>query len=129
MKRACNAVDLGGNLGIHTSYMAALGANLWTVEPQPGMAEAIRDTLAANCWTSRVTVLHGGVTADASADGSSVPFRGGWTLADRGNKRRKHWRQNKQNKWQTQNERNYLRKRIAKLFANTSRKYLRKQWR
>ena len=86
----CNAVDLGGNLGIHTSYMAALGAMVHVVEPQTSMALAIRDTISANCWQSRVTLHHGGVTANETEDGTALLFKGGWSLADRGHKHPKY---------------------------------------
>lgn len=89
LARPCNAVDLGGNLGIHTAYMAALGANVHVVEPQTTMVSAIKDTVAANCWQSRVTLHDGGVTADETQHGSTMTFSGGWTLADRGTKMRK----------------------------------------
>lgn len=86
--RPCRAVDLGGNLGIHTAFMAALGSHVTVIEPSRGMVSAIRDTVAANCWEGRVDIQHAGVTANESADGSSMRFGGGWRLADRGARRR-----------------------------------------
>ena len=81
----CHAVDVGGNLGIHSAYMASLGASLDVVEPQSDLAAAIRRTMAANCWTAaKVRVRNRGITADDAADGATIPFGGGWRLDDRG---------------------------------------------
>ena len=81
-EQRCHAVDLGGNLGIHTSYMAALGAEVDVVEPQADLAASIRRTALANCWQGRVRVHHGGITANEKQDGEIINFNGGWRLDD-----------------------------------------------
>ena len=88
-RRRCRAVDLGGNLGIHTSYMASLGAVVDVFEPQADLAASIRRTAWANCWEDRVRAHHAGVTADEAADGSVLHFKGGWRLDDTSMDRRR----------------------------------------
>eukprot|EP00966_Prymnesium_polylepis_P096242 2230014-Prymnesium_polylepis.1 len=65
----CYALDLGGNLGIHTAYMAALGAEVDVVEPSNDLAKTIQATMRANCWAKRVHVHHNGITAREPEDG------------------------------------------------------------
>lgn len=83
----CHAVDIGGNLGLHTAYMAALGATVDVVEPQSDLAAAIVRTAATNCWQDTVTVHNRGITANETQHGAVVPFGGGWRLDDRGSKK------------------------------------------
>lgn len=85
----CRAVDLGGNLGIHTAYMASLGATVEVVEAQAEMVEAIKATMAANCFQHRVTVHHAAISAVEADEGTTIDFKGGWQLAQRGTIKRK----------------------------------------
>ena len=87
--RPCRAVDLGGNLGIHTAYMASLGAFVDVIEPQKEMAENILSTVRANCWSHRVAVRHAAISAREEEEGSELRFPGGWRLDDRRMRRRK----------------------------------------
>ena len=87
--RSCYALDLGGNLGLHTAYMAALGAEVDVVEPAIDLAATIRSTVRANCWTGRVRVHNNGITALPAEDGTTIMFKGGWRLDDRAAKRRR----------------------------------------
>lgn len=79
----CRAIDVGGNLGMVTAAMAALGATVDVVEPSADLANAIRQTVAANCWGRRVTVHENGITAEPARDGASAHYGGGWRLSDR----------------------------------------------
>ena len=88
-QRRCHAIDLGGNLGIHTAYMASLGAEVDVVEPQADLVESIRRTVMANCWEGRVHINHGGATADEASDGKSITFKGGWRLDDKSLQRKR----------------------------------------
>ena len=85
----CYAVDIGGNLGIHTAYMASLGAELDVVEAAADLAPVIERTMRLNCWADRVRVHKNAITANASNDGVPFYFRGGWRLDDRGAKNRR----------------------------------------
>ena len=80
---ACQAVDLGGNLGVHTAYMASLNAIVDVVEPQRDLADSIARTILANCWERRVRVHRAGITDNELSNGSVVQFKGGWRLDDR----------------------------------------------
>ncbi|KAL1511294.1 hypothetical protein AB1Y20_006099 [Prymnesium parvum] len=87
----CIAVDVGGNLGIHTAYMASLGARVDVVEPAVDLVAAIGATVRANCWGGRVAVHANGITARAADEGRAAGFAGGWRLDDRaGARRRRH---------------------------------------
>ena len=65
----CSAVDLGGNLGIHSMYMASLGATVDVVEPSADLAASIRRSARANCWEKRVKVHAKGITSNDTLDG------------------------------------------------------------
>ena len=87
----CYAVDIGGNLGIHTAYMASLGADVDAIEPAVDLARVAGTTMRLNCWQDRVRIFNNFITADPNADGRKHFFQGGWRLDDRGAKnRRKH---------------------------------------
>ena len=57
-RRACRAVDLGANIGLHTTAMLNMGATVTAVEPQPDLVEHIRLTAELNCAAQRLTVLN-----------------------------------------------------------------------
>ena len=57
-RRACRAIDVGANIGWMTAYMLDLGASVVSVEPQPDLAAALRETAALNCWSDRSVVLN-----------------------------------------------------------------------
>ena len=78
----CHAIDIGANVGYHASYMAALGASVDAVEASTDMAAALKTTVRANCWDSRVRVLLNAITADEDAHGKSIEFQGGWRRDD-----------------------------------------------
>ena len=84
----CRFIDIGGNLGIHTAFMASLGAYGDAVEPQAEMAAAIKATMDANCWGGKVRVHNKGITPNDEESGKKVEFGGGWRLADRAMKHR-----------------------------------------
>lgn len=85
----CYAVDVGGNLGIHTAYMAALGAQVDVIEPSADLASSIAATTRANCWESRIRVHAKAISGDVRSAGKALFFEGGWRLDDRGAKRRR----------------------------------------
>ena len=58
---SCRTADLGGNMGLMTTTMLALGANVTTVEPQIDLCSVINRTAALNGWSSRLKVLCGAV--------------------------------------------------------------------
>eukprot|EP00966_Prymnesium_polylepis_P073333 1702611-Prymnesium_polylepis.2 len=41
-----------------TAHMLSLGAHVISVEPQPDLAAAVRETALLNCWTERSLVLN-----------------------------------------------------------------------
>ena len=86
-RRRCRVVDLGGNLGLHAAYAAALGAHVDVVEPAADLADTINQTVIANCWQDRVNVHANAITATEADDGKRVEFKGGWRLDDRGKQR------------------------------------------
>ena len=59
-KADCYAVDIGGNLGIHTAYMASLGAEVAVVEPAKDLALTINRTMQVNCFSHRVRLFKAG---------------------------------------------------------------------
>ena len=87
--RRCYAIDVGGNLGIHSAYMASLGARVDVVEAAVDLAGVAERTAHLNCWGARVRVLNRAISV--AADGKKFYFQGGWRLDDRGaTHRRKH---------------------------------------
>ena len=60
----CLAMDLGANNGWFSAYMLQLGAHVVSVEPQQDLAQALRDTVALNCWSDRSVVFNGFACAD-----------------------------------------------------------------
>ena len=82
-KNRCHAADFGGNLGLVTAHMVALGAEVVTVEPDRELARAISETVAANCWSASLVTVHNKlITANPADDGSMGVFRGGWRMDD-----------------------------------------------
>ena len=79
---------VGGNLGVHTAYMAALGAAVDVIEPSIDLAHNIEATARVNCWEGRVRVYANAISGDARDEGTSFMFNGGWRLDDRGAKNR-----------------------------------------
>jgi FkbM family methyltransferase len=87
----CYAVDVGGNLGVHTAYMAALGAAVDVIEPARDLSRSIEATARVNCWEGRVRVFPNAISGDAREEGKTMMFNGGWRLDDRGARnRRRH---------------------------------------
>lgn len=54
-------VDLGANIGIVSTYAAAMGASVIAVEPQRGNIELLHENLAENAVADQVTVIPLGV--------------------------------------------------------------------
>jgi FkbM family methyltransferase len=57
----CRSADIGGNVGLMTYTMLALGSQVVTVEPQHDLCNVIKRTAALNGWDSRSQVICGGV--------------------------------------------------------------------
>ena len=57
-ERPCRAVDLGANNGWFTAMMLQLGSFVTSVEPQPDLARAVRQTASLNCWSARSRVIN-----------------------------------------------------------------------
>lgn len=53
-----HVLDIGSNLGIFTGTSAAFGCRVTAVEAQTRLVPYIRDTVRANGWDERVTVLN-----------------------------------------------------------------------
>lgn len=56
-------LDVGANIGNHTAYMAATGARVLAVEPNPELVRAVRRTVDRNGWGARVTVVEAAVSS------------------------------------------------------------------
>ena len=54
----CHVLDGGGNMGFFSLYAFALGAKVVYVEPQIDLVEAMRATIALNCASDQITVIH-----------------------------------------------------------------------
>jgi FkbM family methyltransferase len=59
-KPGCRAADVGGNVGMMTYTMLALGAHVVTVEPQEDLCNVTKRTAALNGWGSRSQVFCAG---------------------------------------------------------------------
>lgn len=62
----CHAADLGANNGWMTAYMLSLGAHVVSVEPQPDLAQAVRETAILNCWANKSIVFNSFACASAT---------------------------------------------------------------
>lgn len=72
--RACAAIDLGSNNGWMSAYMYSLGANpVYSVEPAADLAQALRDTIALNCWKARGEVINGFAIAGSKINNGQLP--------------------------------------------------------
>ena len=77
----CHAVDIGANNGWVSGMMLTLGVmNLTSVEPQPDLAGALRDTVRLNCWQDHAIVHSNAITLEISLDAKPVMMRGGYRL-------------------------------------------------
>ena len=54
----CLALDLGANNGWFSLMMLQLGAHVISVEPQPDLSRALKESVELNCWSHRSIVLN-----------------------------------------------------------------------
>ena len=66
--RLCRAIDLGANNGWFSLMMLQLGASVLSVEPQPDLARALRESAELNCWSGRSKVVNAFACAQGDAD-------------------------------------------------------------
>ena len=79
-RRQCRSVDIGANNGWMTAYMLLLGSHVVSVEPQPDLAAAVKQTAELNCWASR-SVVHNARACAANDMACMQPTRAEGALA------------------------------------------------